>query len=113
MRGRGTWRWTALLVAVLALAACGDDALPDGAVQLRENQPTPVGDLSLVAGNIWDESIVLSVSDGVGPAEVADLAVGERATVKGRTFELLRVHEDTSESAPGGSGSYAWVLPVD
>lgn len=115
VRGRSPFFWAVVVTAVLALGGCGDDTAeqPDGAVQLRENQPTPVGDVRLVAGNIWDDSIVLSVDDGDGPAANADLTVGERATIKGRSFELLSVHEDTQESAPGGSESYAWVLPVD
>ncbi|MCC2335986.1 hypothetical protein [Cellulomonas wangsupingiae] len=115
VRGRSRFLWVLAVTAALALSGCGDDPAeqPDGAVQLRQNQPTTVGDVRLVAGNIWDDSIVLSVDDGDGAAENADLAVGERATIKGRSFELLSVHEDTAESAPGGSGSYAWVLPVD
>lgn len=113
-RGRGS-SWVALVAAVLVLGGCGgvSPEQPEGAVQLRQNQPTPVGDLHLVAGNIWDDSIVLSVDDGDGAAENAGLTVGERATIKGRSFELLSVHEDTARSAPGGSESYAWVLPID
>lgn len=115
MNRRRAWSWTVLLVAVLCLGACGDDApeQPEGAVQLRENQPTRVDDVSLAASNIWDETIVLSVDDGDGAAESAGLSVGERATVKGRSFELLSVHEDSGDTAPGGSRSFAWVLPVD
>ncbi|UZN02265.1 hypothetical protein [Cellulomonas sp. S1-8] len=115
VRGRRAWSWVVVVGLVLALGACSDEPQeqPEGAVQLRENLPTPVGELNLVAGNIWDESIVLSVDDGDGAAQNAGLSVGERATIKGRTFELLSIHEDMEESAPGGSGSYAWVLPVD
>ncbi|MBF0686503.1 MAG: hypothetical protein IR158_01885 [Cellulomonas sp.] len=103
------------VTAALALSGCGDGPVerPEGAVQLRENQPTPVGDVRLVASNIWDGSIALSVDDGDGAAESASLAVGERATIDGRSFELLSVHEHAAASAPGGSESYAWVLPVD
>lgn len=117
MRQRVLWRAAALVVLALGLAACGDgdggDDVPEGAVQLIENQPTGVGDVRLVASNIWDGSVVLSVDDGDGPAQSADLAVGDRATVKGLTFELVSVHEDDADAPPGGSGSYAWVLPVD
>lgn len=103
-----------LLAVVVGLSACGDQASepPDGAARLRENVPTTVDGVVLVAANVWDDSIVLTADDGDGAAEDAGIAVGERATLKGRTYELVSVHEDTSSSAPGGSGSYAWVLPV-
>ncbi|MCC2312626.1 hypothetical protein LJN51_00200 [Cellulomonas sp. zg-B12] len=102
------------LAAVLALAGC-DDApeRPEGAVELRENQPASVGDVRLVASNIWDDSAVLVVADGDGPADNAGVEVGERVTIKGHTFELVSIYEDTSDAPPGGSRSYAWVLPVD
>ncbi|MGN8246994.1 hypothetical protein ACTHAM_000662 [Cellulomonas soli] len=107
---------TATVVAGLALTGCGGEpepapSSPPGAVMLRENVPTPVGDLTVIASNIWDDSIALSVRSGSGPAESADLTVGETATVMGQEFELVSVHEDDGDAAPGGSASFAWVVP--
>ena len=107
---------TAAVLAGLALTGCGGEPeaaepSPPGGVMLRENIPTKVGDLTLIASNIWDDSIALSVRGADGPAEGADLSVGESATVLGQEFELVSVHEDDGDAAPGGSKSYAWVVP--
>lgn len=106
----------AAVLAGLALTGCGGEpeaspSSPPGGVMLRENIPTQVGELTVIASNIWDDTIALSVRGADGPAESADLAVGETATVMGREFALVSVYEDDGDSAPGGSASYAWVVP--
>jgi len=107
--------WVLLLAVALTVAGCGSDEpeIPEGAIQLVENQPSSWEGLSLVASNIWDDSAVLVVADEDGPADNAGVEVGERVTIKGHTFELVSIYEDTSDAPPGGSRSYAWVLPVD
>lgn len=88
--------------------------LPDGAIWLRANTPTPYAEGRLVASNIWDDSIMLEFQ-GDGSVETADLAVGEQATLGEHTFELIEVWEDpdADEAGDGGLESDAVVLPVD
>lgn len=111
---RRSVRRAVLLAAVLAAAGCGggEPEIPEGAVRLVANQPTSWEGLRLVAGNIWDDTAVLTAFDEDGVAESADLAPGERVTVMGHSFEVVSVHEDTGDAPPGGSRSHVWVLPV-
>ena len=99
-------RWTRLVAAAMTAAvvgitmtACGGDpdpaqSSPAGGIKLRENIPTPVDDVTVIASNIWDDTIALSVSEPGERAETADLSVGDTATVNGREFTLVSIHED-------------------
>ncbi|ROR72652.1 hypothetical protein [Bogoriella caseilytica] len=88
--------------------------MPDGAIRLRANTPTPYAEGRLVASNIWDDSIMLEFQVS-GSVESADLTVGGRATLGEHTFELIEVWEDpdADEAGDGGLESDAVVLPVD
>lgn len=88
--------------------------MPDGAIRLRANTPTPYEDGRLVASNLWDDAIMLEFQ-GNGSVETVDLSVGEQAPLGEHTFELIEVWEDpgADEAEDGALESYAVVLPVE
>jgi methionine synthase II (cobalamin-independent) len=51
------------------------------------------------------------VSDG--PAEGAQVSLGDEATIGGFTFTLVDIVLDEKDSAPGGSGTTVWILPAE
>lgn len=91
-----------------------ENDMPEDAIRLRANTPTPYDDGRLVASNLWDDAIMLEFQAN-GSVETADLSVGEQATLGEHTFELIEVWEDpdADDAGDGGLESYAVVLPVD
>ncbi|WP_028045073.1 hypothetical protein [Cellulomonas sp. URHE0023] len=114
-------RWVSaagvVLVTSLAVAGCGADepdppaSSPDGGIWLRENIPTPLDDLTVIASNIDDDHASLSASRAGEVADSSGAKVGETVTVAGRDFTLVSVRVDDSDGPPGSSQSYAWVVP--
>ena len=104
-------------VAGIALTGClgGDpdpaESSPAGGIWLRENIPTRVDDLTVIASNIDEDHVSLSANRAGEVAESAGATVGETVTVAGRDFTIVSVHVDDSDGAPGSSQSYAWVVP--
>lgn len=107
--------WGAALVALTAAGlAVGctsteGEPVPDDAVLLRANIPTDVEGLTVVAGNVEEDSAVLSFADGSAPATVLDARVGETVEALGMSFTLVatRVGGDDREDLPDDS---AWVV---
>ncbi len=120
MRGAGT-RSTAVLAlagvaALLAGCTSGSEAAverPEGAIRLVDTQPRAIGDLRVVVGNVSGDSAALSVAGGEGDPETADVEVGDVVELKGHSFEVVDVVDDTEVSeqdGTGASGAAVWVL---
>lgn len=99
------------------LTGCGQEGgtqveHPEGAVRLVENQPRQVGGLRLVAADIAEDRAFLGAGDGDGPADSANVSVGDVVELKGQSFEVLEIVVDTSGSTEdGGSNGSVWLLP--
>lgn len=101
------------------LTGCGQEGgtqveHPEGSVRLVENQPRQMGEVSVVVSAVTGDSAFIGASNGDGPAVSVDVAVGDVVELKGMTFEILGIDEDSSGSSEdGGSNAAVWVLPEE
>ncbi|MCL3860034.1 hypothetical protein [Actinotalea sp. K2] len=87
---------------------------PEGAVALVQNQPTSVGDVTVVASNIREGSAAISVVGGAegSAAQGGRVALGEAATFGDLTFEVVDIVLAQDRSGePGSDTSTVWILP--
>ena len=86
---------------------------PKDAVRLVANQPQRVGEVRAVVGNIEGGSAFLSVSGETGPADGAEVKVGDTVDLKGHSFEIVDIVADPGASKSdqdGASVAAVWVL---
>jgi hypothetical protein len=120
MRGPRTVSAAAFALAgvALLLSGCTPESeaaveRPEGSIRLVDTQPRAIGDLRVVVGNISGDTAALSVAGGDGGPETADVTVGDVVELKGRSFEVVDVVDDTEVSegdGTGASGAAIWVL---
>jgi hypothetical protein len=106
----------AALAALLTPAGCGRSepapTYPAGAVRLRQNVPTPVGDRRLFAVNITDDRGIVGVEPPGGTAVNVPVTEGKRFTAGGLTFDVLDVVPPAGGGAAPGAGTGAIVILV-
>jgi hypothetical protein len=117
---RSTMMTTAgLVAALLALAgaaACGRQnerpTYPDGAIRLRQNVPTPVGERRVVAFNIDGDTAVVSVTSANAPATTVSVTEGKRFDAAGLAFDVIDIVPATNDDPTPGSADGIVVIVV-
>lgn len=87
---------------------------PEGAVALVQNLPTPVGDVTVVASNVRQDSAAVSVVGGEAgaTAQGGRVVLGESATFGDLTFEVVEIVLSQDRGGePGSDTSTVWILP--
>lgn len=100
----------AVLLGVLTACSGSEEVdVPEDAVLLQGNIPTPVGEVTVVAGNIRDDEAALSAWGPGQPAENAVLEVGGTTELLGISFTLVatEVGDDDRDDLPD---TRAWVV---
>ncbi|NLT55780.1 MAG: hypothetical protein GXX79_14725 [Actinomycetales bacterium] len=109
------------LASTVSLAGCGDSGgqdpqrtYPSGAVRLRQNIPTPVGDQRLVASGILDSGkATVTLLEGPGAPAGVRVSEGETAEIGGVSYQILDVDPGSAdldrEDLPSG---FVVVLPA-
>lgn len=114
---------TAAVLAVLTalgLGACGSDsttpeeAVPEHAITVQQNVPTPVEGGELVAYNLSEDSAWVSIVSSGQEARKQQVQVGDLVTVGEVDYTVHSITPGTGDSAAPGAGSGRLVVvPAD
>jgi hypothetical protein len=104
------------LFALTGLTACGErekpPTYPDGAIRLRQNVPTPIGERRVFAVNVQGDRAIVIVEPAQGTATKVPVTEGKRFTAAGLTFDVLDVIPPTDDKAEPGAGSGTVMILV-
>lgn len=104
-------------VIVLVLGGCADgeagpDTTPSGAVVLRENAPSDVGDARVVATEVDGDAATVRVSNGSSPSTPTEVTEGGVLSVGHSDFRVEAIWSEGDSGEPGGQGGRVMLVPT-